>query len=46
MTVAAAITEDEAKKLALESVKVKGVLGAHTPKKIIYVEKKLVNIVI
>jgi len=52
----AAITEDEAKKLALANAKVKlameaasaatGTVSGVTPKKIIYVDKKLVNVVI
>jgi leucyl-tRNA synthetase len=46
LTVAAGITEDEAKKMALESAKVKTALGGAAPKRVIWVENKLVNIVI
>ncbi len=42
----AAITESSAKELALKSAKVQAVLKGQTPKKVIYVDKKLVNIVI
>jgi hypothetical protein len=49
----AAITEDEARAMALANDKVKialsaasGVSGVATPKRVIYVDKKLVNIVI
>jgi leucyl-tRNA synthetase len=45
--VPAAITEDAAKNLALANAKVKAALGEATaPKKVIYVDKKLVNVVI
>jgi len=40
------LTEDAAKTLALENEKFKGTIGTQTPKKIIYVDKKLVNIVL
>ena len=46
LMVAAGITEDEAKKLALESAKVQTALAGVAPKRIIWVEGKLVNIVI
>jgi len=42
----AAIAEDAAKKMALENVKVKTALNGQEPKRVIYVDKKLVNIVI
>ena len=42
----ATINEEAAKALALANEKVKAALGAQTPKKIIYVDKKLVNIVL
>jgi leucyl-tRNA synthetase len=45
-TVDAAIDETTAKALALASEKVKGAIAAAAPKRIIYVDKKLVNIVI
>ena len=41
-----AITEDAAKQLALENDKIKKILNGGEPKKIIYVDKKLVNIVL
>ena len=44
--VEATITEDAAKKLALENTKVKIALAGQEPKRVIYVDKKLVNIVI
>jgi len=44
--VEAGITEDAAKKLALENAKVKAMLNGQEPKRVIYIEKKLVNIVI
>ena len=40
------LTEEEAKAAALADEGVKRALGGATPKKIIYVEKKLVNIVV
>jgi len=40
------ISEDEAKKLALSSDKIKKWLGDKKPKKIIFVKGKLINIVI
>jgi leucyl-tRNA synthetase len=46
LTVAAAIAEDEVKKLALESAKVQTALAGAAPKRVIWVEGKLVNIVI
>ena len=46
LTIAAGITEEEVKKMALESVKVKKALGGVAPKRVIWVENKLVNIVI
>ncbi|MDR3582001.1 MAG: class I tRNA ligase family protein [Candidatus Pacebacteria bacterium] len=45
LTVAAGITEDEAKKAALGSAKVQAALGGQAPKRVIWVENKLVNIV-
>ena len=42
----AAITEAAAKELALTNDKIKKTMGEGTPKKVIYVDKKLVNIVI
>lgn len=42
----AAITEGAAKQLALENDKIKGTLHGAAPKKIIYVDKRLVNIVV
>jgi len=42
----AMISESDAKALALASTKVKNAIGAQMPKKMIYVDKKLVNIVI
>ncbi|HVM77207.1 MAG TPA: non-canonical purine NTP pyrophosphatase [Candidatus Paceibacterota bacterium] len=42
----ATVTEDEAKALAFASEKVKKAIGGATPTKIIYVEKKLVSIVV
>jgi leucyl-tRNA synthetase len=42
----AAVTEDEAKTAALANENVKRTIGSAAPKKIIYVDKKLVNIVI
>jgi leucyl-tRNA synthetase len=44
--VSANITEDEAKLLAMANAKVKIVVGSAQPKKVIYVDKKLVSIVI
>ena len=41
----AMIHESDAKALALASAKVKNAIGAGAPKKMIYVDKKLVNIV-
>jgi leucyl-tRNA synthetase len=41
----ASVTEDVAKKAALANEKVARALGSATPKRIIYVDKKLVNIV-
>lgn len=41
----ASINEEAAKTLALQSQKVQAALGGQAPKKVIYVEKKLVNIV-
>ena len=46
LTAAAGITEDEAKKMALASAKVQSALGGALPKRVIWVENKLVNIVI
>jgi leucyl-tRNA synthetase len=46
LEVSTSITEAEANALALESDKIKGGLAGATPKKIIYVDKKLVNIVV
>jgi leucyl-tRNA synthetase len=46
LTIAAGITEEEVKKMALESVKAKKALGGVAPKRVIWVENKLVNIVI
>lgn len=46
LTVAAGITEDDAKKMALESAKVQAVLGGAAPKRVIWVENRLVNIVV
>ncbi len=43
---ASSITEADAKALALASPKVQNALKGQTPKKVIYVDKKLVNIVI
>jgi leucyl-tRNA synthetase len=45
LTVAAGITEDEAKKMALERAKVQMALGGAAPKRVIWVENKLINIV-
>jgi len=42
----ASLTEAVAKELALRSKKVQNVLGGRTPAKVIYVDKKLVNIVL
>jgi leucyl-tRNA synthetase len=42
----AAITEEAAKTMTLENVKIKTALNGQLPKRIIYVDKKLVNIVI
>jgi leucyl-tRNA synthetase len=42
----AAITEAAAKELALRSKKVQNILGGRTPAKIIYIDNKLVNIVL
>jgi leucyl-tRNA synthetase len=41
-----AITEDPAKEMALQNPRVQAALGGKTPKRIIYIDKKLVNIVI
>lgn len=46
MKMAAAVTESEVKAAALANDGVKRTIGAASPKKIIYVDKKLVNIVI
>ncbi|HUC01573.1 MAG TPA: class I tRNA ligase family protein [Candidatus Paceibacterota bacterium] len=46
VSVDAAIGEDAAKELALANEKVKAALAGAAPKRIIYVDKKLVNIVI
>ncbi len=46
LTARATINEEAAKELALASEKVKAALGGKKPKRIIYVEKKLVNIVL
>ncbi len=46
LTVAAGITEDEAKKMALESAKVQAALGGAAPKRVIWVEGKLINMVV
>lgn len=46
VSVTPAITEDEAKSMALENAKIKASLGAETPRRVIYIDKKLVNIVI
>ena len=40
-----AITEDAAKNMALENAKIKIALNGQPPKRVIYVDKKLVNIV-
>jgi leucyl-tRNA synthetase len=42
----ATIDEAAAKDLAMQNEKVKSAMGGQTPKRIIYVDKKLVNIVI
>ncbi len=42
----AAVTEEQAKNLALQNAKVISAMGGANPNKIIYVEKKLVNVVI
>lgn len=42
----AAVTEAEAKEAALASEKVKRAMGGKEPKKLIYVEKRLVNVVV
>ncbi len=42
----AGIAEGDAKSLALDNMKIKAALGGAEPKRIVYVEKKLVNIVI
>ena len=42
----AALTQADAEQLALQSEKVKNAIGGQTPKKIVYVDKKLVNIVL
>jgi leucyl-tRNA synthetase len=42
----AAVTADAARTLALASEKIRNILKGQTPKKVIYVEKKLVNIVL
>ncbi len=42
----AGISEADAKKLALSNEKIKNLLGSREPKKVIYVPKKLVNIVV
>jgi leucyl-tRNA synthetase len=46
LTVAADISEDEAKKLALASEKIQGHIGSKEIKKIIFVQGKLISIVI
>jgi len=46
LTVAVDIAEDEIKKLALESEKIKSFVGDKEIRKVIYVPKKLVNIVV
>jgi leucyl-tRNA synthetase len=46
MTASADITEDEAKAAAFASEKIKAAIGNVVPQKTIYVEKRLVNIVI
>ncbi len=42
----ASLTEAEAKEVALQNVKVKKAMGGKSPQKVIYVDKKLVNIVL
>lgn len=42
----ASLTEEDAKALALRNPKVQSVTGGQAPKKIVYVDKKLVNIVL
>ena len=46
LMVAADISDDEARKLALESPKVQAHTSGKTPVKVIYVPGKLVNIVV
>jgi leucyl-tRNA synthetase len=46
VVVDANITEDDAKLLAMANAKIKVLVGSTQPKKVIYVEKRLVNIVI
>jgi leucyl-tRNA synthetase len=46
ISMSALVTEPAAKEAALASEKVKRAIGSTTPKRIIYVDKKLVNIVI
>jgi leucyl-tRNA synthetase len=46
VSVDAGIKEDAAKEMALKNPKVQAALGGQAPKRIIYVDKKLVNIVI
>jgi leucyl-tRNA synthetase len=45
LEVAADISEDEAKRLALESPKVKARMNGSVPRQVIYVPGRLVNIV-
>ena len=42
----AGVTEDAAKAMALENAKIKIVLNGKEPKRVIYIDKKLVNIVV
>lgn len=46
VTVDATINESDAKEMALKNVKVSAALAGATPKRVIYIDKKLVNIVI
>jgi leucyl-tRNA synthetase len=46
LQMAASVTEEDAKAAALADENVKRTIGSATPKKIVYVDKKLVNIVV
>lgn len=46
ITIGADVTEAQAKAAALGNEKIKAILGTQAPKRVVYVEKKLVNVVI